>query len=122
MSSAAITTLVKMMETLPEGSQDQVVEHVRDYIAEMQDEQQGDIAFQRSQKQLIAAARRAKQEIAAGKTEAIALWKTSPSPSAQGCISSGHRTPFIPHFTSSASTLTKGSGQFGSPWDIGHLG
>jgi hypothetical protein len=69
--SAAITTLVKMMEALPEGSQDQVVEHVRDYIAELQDEHQWDIAFERSQKQLIAAARRAKQEIAAGKAERV---------------------------------------------------
>jgi hypothetical protein len=69
MSSAAITTLIKMMETLPERTQDQVVEHLRDYIAEMQDEQQWDSAFQRTQKELIAAAHRAKQEIAAGKSE-----------------------------------------------------
>jgi hypothetical protein len=57
------------METLPEGTQDQVVEHMREYLAEMQDEQQWEIAFQRTQQQLIAAARRAKQEIAAGKAE-----------------------------------------------------
>lgn len=69
MSSEAITTIVKMMEALPEGSQDQVLEHMRDYIAEMQDEQQWEIAFRRSQNQLIAAARRAKQEIAAGHAE-----------------------------------------------------
>jgi hypothetical protein len=35
----------------------------------MQDEQQWDNAFQRTQKELIAAAHRAKQEIAAGKSE-----------------------------------------------------
>jgi hypothetical protein len=69
MPSAAIATLIKMMETLPERSHGQVVEHLRDYIAEMQDEQQWDSAFQRTQKELIAAARRAKQEIAAGKSE-----------------------------------------------------
>jgi len=69
MSSAAITTLIKMMETLPARTQYQVVEHVRDYIAEMQDEQQWDNAFQRTQKELIVAARHAKQEIAAGKSE-----------------------------------------------------
>lgn len=69
MSSTVITTLIKMMETLPERTQGQVVEHVRDYIAEMQDEQQWDSAFLRTQKELIAAARRAKQEIAAGKSE-----------------------------------------------------
>jgi translation initiation factor 2B subunit (eIF-2B alpha/beta/delta family) len=69
MSSAAITTLIKMMETLPERAQGQVVEHLRDYIADMQDEEQWASVFQRTQKELIAAARRAKQEIAAGKSE-----------------------------------------------------
>lgn len=69
MSSAAIATLIKMMETLPDHTQGQVVEHIRDYIAEMQDEQRWDSAFQHTQKELIAAARRAKEEIAAGKSE-----------------------------------------------------
>lgn len=69
MSSTAITTLVKMMETLPERTQSQVVEHVRDYLAAMHDEQQWESAFQRTQKELVAAARRAKQEIAAGQSE-----------------------------------------------------
>jgi hypothetical protein len=61
--------MIKMMETLPERTQGQVVDHVRDYIAEIQDEQQWDDAFQRTQKELVVAARRAKQEIAAGKSE-----------------------------------------------------
>jgi type I site-specific restriction endonuclease len=68
MSSAAITTLIKMIETLPESTQTQVVEHLRDYIAEIQDEQQWDSAFQRAQQELIAAARRAKQEMIGGKS------------------------------------------------------
>jgi hypothetical protein len=33
MSSAAITTMIKMMETLPEGTQEQALEHIREYIA-----------------------------------------------------------------------------------------
>ncbi len=33
MSSRAIATLVKMMESLPEILQDRVVEHLREYIA-----------------------------------------------------------------------------------------
>ncbi len=69
MSSTAIATLVKMIETLPEGAQNQVVEHLRDYIAEMQDERRWETAFRRTRKRLIAAARRAKQEIAAGQAE-----------------------------------------------------
>lgn len=38
-------------------------------VLEMQDEQQWEIAFQRAQNKLTAAARRAKQEISAGKAE-----------------------------------------------------
>jgi len=66
MSSKAIATVIKMMESLPETVQEQVVEHLRDYIADLQDELQWDILFERTQQQLIAAARRARQEIAEG--------------------------------------------------------
>jgi len=71
MSATEIATLVKMMETLPESVQDRVVEHVREYIAELQDEVQWDMTFRRTQSQLMAAARRAKQEIAAGRAESL---------------------------------------------------
>lgn len=66
MESAAIATLVRMLEALPETVQNQVVEHLREYIAQVQDEIQWDISFKKTQRQLIAAARRAKQEIGAG--------------------------------------------------------
>jgi len=58
-----------MMETLPESAQNQVVDHIRDYLAEIQDEMRWDAAFQNSQASLIEAARRAKQEIAEGMAE-----------------------------------------------------
>lgn len=66
MSSTAVVTLVKMVELLPDTAQDQVVEHLREYIATLQDELKWDATFKKTQPQLIAAARRAKQEIAAG--------------------------------------------------------
>lgn len=66
MTSTAVATVTKMMEVLPEPAQNQIVQHLRDYIAEMQDEIQWDIAFKRTQKQLIVAAQSARQEIAAG--------------------------------------------------------
>jgi hypothetical protein len=69
MSSAPIATMVKMMETLPEESQEQVAEHLREYIAEVQDENQWEATFKKTQAQLIAAARQAKKEIAAGRAE-----------------------------------------------------
>jgi hypothetical protein len=66
MSSAVIATVVKMMETLPEPVQDRVADHLREYIEDLRDELQWDATFKKTQPQLIAAARRAKQEMAAG--------------------------------------------------------
>jgi len=59
------------LETLPETAQKQVVEHLRDYVASLQDELQWDALFKRTQPQLIAAARRAKQQIAAGEATPV---------------------------------------------------
>ena len=73
MASNAITTITQMMETLPEPQQNQVVEHLREYIAELQDELRWEASFNKTQDQLIAAARRAKQEIAEGKAEPMDL-------------------------------------------------
>ena len=67
MSSPAITTVVKMMESLPVDVHDQVAEHLREYINELQDEIQWSKSFERTQQKLVAAAQRAKQEIAEGK-------------------------------------------------------
>ncbi len=66
MSSTAITTLIKMMESLPEDSQALVVEHMRQYMQELQDDLRWDSLYKKTQPQLIAAAQRARQEIASG--------------------------------------------------------
>lgn len=66
MSSETIATLVKMLESLPDTAQDQVVEHLREYIEDLRDELRWDLSFEKTQKQLAAAGRRAKQEIAEG--------------------------------------------------------
>jgi len=58
-----------MMESLPEDLQEQVVEHLREYIADLMDELQWDTSFKRTQSQLVSAARKAKQEVAEGKAE-----------------------------------------------------
>ena len=68
MSSPAIVTIVKMVESLPDDLQDRVAEHLREYIAEMEDEKRWDNSFKRTQENLVAAARKAKQEIAAGQS------------------------------------------------------
>lgn len=66
MSSATITTVITMLESLPESVQDRVVEHLREYLTDMQDELAWDAQFKRTQPQLTAAARRARQQIAEG--------------------------------------------------------
>ena len=69
MASNAIATITRMMETLPEALQNQIVEHLREYIAELEDELRWEASFNKTQEQLVAAARQAKQEIAEGKAE-----------------------------------------------------
>ena len=66
MSSPAIATVIKMMESLPEDVQDRVVEHLREYLEDVLDELQWDESFKKTQQQLVAAAKRAKQQIAEG--------------------------------------------------------
>jgi glycerate-2-kinase len=66
MSSPAINTIVKMVESLPEELQEQVVEYVRAYLAEIEEEKRWDESFKRTKNNLVAAARKAKEEIAAG--------------------------------------------------------
>lgn len=66
MSSATVTTLIKMVESLPEELQEKIVEQVRNYIAELEDEVRWSASFTQTKDNLIAAARKAKQEIAAG--------------------------------------------------------
>ena len=69
MPSTAIATVEKMLESLPEKAQERVVEHLREYILDLQDELEWDALFERTQDKLVAAARRAREEIAAGKAE-----------------------------------------------------
>jgi hypothetical protein len=73
MASNAIATITRMVETLPEALQNQIMEHLREYIAELEDELRWEVSFNRTQEQLIATARRAKKEIAEGKAEPMDL-------------------------------------------------
>ena len=73
MSSSAITTVVQILEDLPEAAQQQVVDHLREYLEDLRDEIHWDDAFAKTQPQLAAAARRAKKEIAEGKATPLDL-------------------------------------------------
>ena len=69
MSSPAIDTVIKMMESLSEDKQNELVEHLREYIQDLKDELKWQQSFNKSQDKLIAAARLAKQQIAEGKAK-----------------------------------------------------
>jgi hypothetical protein len=66
MASTAIATMQKMMEQLPEATQNELVEHLREYLADLQDERRWDALYENTQSQLAAAAHCAHQEAAAG--------------------------------------------------------
>jgi hypothetical protein len=73
MLSTAVATVIKMIESLPEVAQDQVVEHLQEYIQDLRDESLWDVSFKKTQPQLMAAARRARQEIAGGQAKPLDL-------------------------------------------------
>ena len=69
MSSPAISTVIKMMESLPEDKQNELVEHLREYIQNLQEEATWQNSFNNTQDKLVAAAKLAKQQIAEGKAQ-----------------------------------------------------
>lgn len=75
MDTAAATTMMKMLESVPEPLQEEVVEHMRDYIEDMRDEAKWRESFSRTQDKLIAAARQARKEIAEGKSSLLDVEK-----------------------------------------------
>ena len=75
MVTPAVNTIIKMIEQLPESDQERVAEHLREYLAELEDEQKWDEAFAKSQDKLIYAAREARKQITEGKSEPMDLDK-----------------------------------------------
>lgn len=71
MPSTAIVTLVRMLEELPEPAQNQIVEHLREYLEDYQDEVRWENTFKKTQTKLVTAAQRAKREIADGKAKPL---------------------------------------------------
>jgi hypothetical protein len=69
METAAIYTVVKMMEALPESTQNRVVDLVREYLADLEDEAEWDELFAATQSQLQDFAHQARREIQEGKAE-----------------------------------------------------
>jgi hypothetical protein len=78
MSSATIATVIKMLDSLPETAQERAVAHLREFIADLDDDVQWDQTFAKTQSQLVAAARRAKAEIARGQAQPFAQPRATP--------------------------------------------
>lgn len=68
MTSATAETMAKMIEQLPEGIQDRVLEHLREYIIDIREEMKWNESFSKPQNKLIEAARQAQKEISEGKS------------------------------------------------------
>lgn len=73
--TATLTTMIKMLESLPEPIQERVVEHMREYIEDIRDEAKWSESFSRTQSKLVAAARQARKEISEGKATPMDLKK-----------------------------------------------
>ena len=69
MVTPAVNTIIKMIEQLPETDQDRVAEHLREYLAELEDNEKWDETFAKSQDKLVYAARQARKQIGEGNSE-----------------------------------------------------
>jgi hypothetical protein len=71
MPSTAIVTVVRMLEELSEAAQNQIVDHLREYLQDLQDEVRWENTFEKTHANLVAAARRAKREVADGQAKPL---------------------------------------------------
>lgn len=62
MSSTAGVTMIKIVESLPEATQNQVVEHLQEYLADLQGEIGWYSFSQKTQSQFMVAAHHNRQE------------------------------------------------------------
>ena len=69
MRSATLITITKMIESLPKDKQEQVLNHLYEYITELYDEIKWDLLFKNSQEELSKIAKQVRKEIAECKIE-----------------------------------------------------
>lgn len=69
MATPALTTIIKMIEDLPEPLQNQVADHLREYLADLDDEEKWDAAFARTQDKLAYVTGDVTKQIAEGQSE-----------------------------------------------------
>ena len=69
MVTPALTNILKTVEELPEALQNQLAEHIREYLADIEDDEIWDKTFARTQDQLARITREAERQIKEGKSE-----------------------------------------------------
>jgi hypothetical protein len=69
MVTPALTTILKMVEELPEPLQNQVADHLREYIADLDDEEKWDEAFARTHEKMAYVTQEVTKKIEEGKSE-----------------------------------------------------
>jgi len=74
-TTATMTTMIKMLESLPERIQERVLDHLREYIEDLRDEAKWNESFSKTQKKLVNVARQARKEITKGKATTMDLKK-----------------------------------------------
>jgi hypothetical protein len=75
MNTSVAETMIKMLEAVPDQLQENVVEHMRDYIEDIRDEAKWNASFSRTQDKLVAAAQQARQETAEGSSSQLDVKK-----------------------------------------------
>ncbi len=71
--STSMATIEKMLESLPEEARERVLEHIREYILDLQDELKWNGLFQETQEALAEAAQKAKKEVEKGKATPLKI-------------------------------------------------
>jgi hypothetical protein len=71
MYTTTITTIIKMIESLPAPDQEKIVERLREYVIELQDEADWDQLFYNTQTGLVKAAKLARRQISDGLSEPL---------------------------------------------------
>jgi hypothetical protein len=73
MATEASVTVARMVEALPPPLQDRVVEHLREYLDDLRDDERWSESFAKTRDKLVAAAREARRQIAKGESSPIDL-------------------------------------------------
>ena len=69
MENITLRTINKMLQSLPEKRQEQVLNHLYEYITELYDEIKWDLLFKNSEKEISRIVRQVRQEIKEGNIE-----------------------------------------------------